>query len=64
MLDKCTGLNYSQQEQLTGVVMVFMDIVKKTDLNPLQLKSIKILNMWWKIYPDLKPWNALKWLWQ
>jgi len=64
MLEKCTGLNDSQQEQLTGAIMVFMDIVKKTDLNPLQLKSIKILNMWWKIYPDLKPWNALKWLWQ
>ena len=64
ILEKCTGLNDSQQEQLTGAIMVFMDIVKKTDLNPLQLKSIKILNMWWKIYPGLKPWNALKWLWQ
>ena len=41
-----------------------MVIVKKTDLNPLQLKSIKTLSLWWKIYPDLKPWNALKWLWQ
>ena len=64
MLEKCTGLNDSQQEQLAGAVMVFMDIVKKTDLNPLQLKSIKILNMWWKIYPELKPWNAMKQLWQ
>jgi len=44
--------------------MVFMDIVKKTGLNPMQLESIKTLSLWWKIYPDLKPWNALKWLWQ
>ena len=64
MLEKCTGLNDSQQEQLTGAVMVFMDIVKKTDLNPMQLKSINTLSLWWKIYPELKPWNALKWLWQ
>ena len=59
MLEKCTGLNDSQREQLTSAVMVFMDIVMKTDLNPLQLKSIKTLSLWWKIYPDLKPWNAL-----
>jgi len=64
MLEKCTGLNDSQQEQLTGAVMVFMDIVKKTDLNPMQLKSTNTLSLWWKIYPELKPWNALKWLWQ
>ena len=64
MLEKCTGLNDSQQEQLTGAVMVFMDIVKKTDLNPMQLKSINTLSLWWKIYPELKPWKALKWLWQ
>ena len=64
MLEKCTGLSDSQREQLTSAVMVFMDIVKKTDLNPMQLKSIKTLSLWWKIYPDLKPWNALKWLWQ
>ena len=63
MLEKCTGLNYSQREQLTGAVMVFLDIVKKTDLNPLKLKSIKTLSLWWKKNPDLKPWNALKWLW-
>ena len=44
--------------------MVFLDIVKKTNLNPMQLKSIKTLSLWWKIYPDLKPWYALKWLWQ
>ena len=62
MLEKCTGLNDSQREQLTSAVMVFMNIVKKTDLNPMQLKSIKTLSLWWEIYPDLKPWNALKWL--
>ena len=60
MLKKCTGLNDSQREQLTSAVMVFMDNVKKTDLNPVQLKSIKTLSLCWKIYPDLKPWNALK----
>ena len=64
MLEKCTGLNDSQQEKLTGAIMVFMDIMKKKDLNPLQLNSIKILNIWWKIYPELKPLNAMKWLWQ
>ena len=36
MLEKCKGLNDSQREQLTSAVMVLMDIVKKTDLNPLQ----------------------------
>ena len=41
-----------------------MEIVKQTNLNPLQLKSIKILNMWWKIFPEQNPWNTLKWLWQ
>jgi len=55
MLEKCTGLNDSQQEQLTGAVMVFMDILKKTDLNPMQLKSTNTLSLWWKIYPELKP---------
>ena len=40
MLKYINGLNDSRYEQLTGVVMVFMDIVKKTDLNPMQLKSI------------------------
>ena len=64
MLEKCTGLNDSQREQLTSAVMVFLDIVKKNNLNPMQLKSIKTLSLWWKIYPDLKPWYALKWLWQ
>ena len=55
MLEKCTGLNDPQREQLINVVMDFMEIVKQTNLNPLQLKSIKILNMWWKIFPNLKP---------
>ena len=64
MLQKCTGLNDSQWEQLTSAVMVFLDIVKKTNLNPMQLKSIKTLSLWWKIYPDLKLWYALKWVWQ
>ena len=40
--------------------MNFMEIVKQTNLNPLQLKSIKILNMWWKIFPEQKPWFVLK----
>jgi len=44
MLEKCTGLNDSQQEQPTGAVMVFMDILKKTDLNLMQLKSVKTLS--------------------
>ena len=35
MLEKCTGLYDSQREQLTSAVMVFMDIVRKTDLNPM-----------------------------
>ena len=65
MLEKCSGLDDSQREEkLTSAVMVFMDIVKKTDLNPMQLKSIKTLSLLWKIYPDIKPWNGLKWLWQ
>ena len=46
--------NDPQREQRINVVMDFMEIVKQTNLNPLQLKSIKILNMWWKIFPDLK----------
>ena len=62
MLEKCNGLNDPQREQMINVVMDFMEIVKQTNLNPLQLKSIKILNMWWKIFPEQKPWNALKWL--
>ena len=62
MLEKCTGLNDPVREQLINVVMDFMEIVKQTNMNPLQLKSIKMLSLLWKIHPDLKPWNALKWL--
>ena len=54
MLEKCSGLNDPQREQLINVVIDFMKIVKKTDLNPLQLISIKMLRFWWKIYPDRK----------
>ena len=46
MLEKCSGLNDPQREQLINVVIDFMEIVKKTDLNPLQLKSIKMLSLW------------------
>ena len=63
MLEKCTIIINSLKEQLTTAVMVFMEIVKKTNLNPLQLKSIKMLSLWWKIYPELKPKKALECLW-
>ena len=64
MLEKCQGLNDLQRKQLEDVVMQIMEIVKKTNLNSLQLKTNEILTLWWKIFPDNKPWNALKWLWQ
>jgi DNA repair protein RadC len=63
MLDKCLGLNDHQRLQLAGAVMHFMDIVKQTNLNTLQLKTTEILTLWWKIFPQNKAWNALKWLW-
>ena len=46
MLEKSFGLNDPQRQQPINVVLDFMEIVKQTNLNPLQLKSIKILNMW------------------
>ncbi len=63
MLEKCLGLHDYQRIQLAGAVMHFMDIVKQTDLNTLQLKTTEILTLWWKIFPQSKAWNALKWLW-
>ena len=63
-LEQCQGLNDLQREQLTNVVVIFMEIVKKTNLNSLQLKTMEILKLWWKIFPEPKAWDALKWLWQ
>jgi hypothetical protein len=63
MLEKCLGLHDHQRIQLAGAVMHFMDIVKQTDLNTLQLKTAKILTLWCKMFPQSKAWNALKWLW-
>ena len=64
MLGKCQGLNDFQREKLAGVVMLFMEIVKKTNLNSLQLKTFEILTLWWKIFPEHEVWVALQWLWQ
>lgn len=64
LLGKCHGLSNQQQEQLAGAVKVFMEIVNKTNLNPIQLNTLEILGLWWKIFPEHKPWDALKWLWQ
>ena len=63
MLEKCLGFNDYQRTQLAGAVMHFMDIVKQTNLNTLQLKTNEILTLWWKIFPQTKAWQALKWLW-
>ena len=54
MLEKCLGLRDQQRIQLAGVVMHFMDIVKQTDLNTLQLKTVEILTLWWKIFLQSK----------
>ena len=54
MLEKCSGLNNPHQEQLINVVVDFKENVKKTDLNPLQLKSIRTLSLWWERYPERK----------
>ncbi|MBC8259183.1 MAG: DNA repair protein RadC [SAR324 cluster bacterium] len=64
MLENCSGLNVCQQEQLTDSVMLFLQIVKKTKLNPLQLHEPEALDLWWQIFPESKPWDALKWLWE
>jgi len=55
MLEKCLGFNDYQRTQLASAVMHFMDIVKQTNLNTLQLKTNEILTLWWKIFPKLKP---------
>jgi len=63
MLEKCLGLNDHQRTRLAGAVMQFMEIVKETNLNTLELQTKEILTLWWKIFPQTKAWNALKWLW-
>ncbi len=64
LLGKCHGLSNQQQKQLAGAVKVFLEIVNKTNLNPIQLNTLEILGLWWQIFPEKKPWDALKWLWQ
>ena len=57
MLEKCLGLNDHQRTHLAGAVMHFMEIVKETNLNTLELQTKEILTLWWKIFPQTKAWN-------
>ena len=63
MLEKSIGLHDHQQIKLALLVMHFLDIVKQTNMNTLQLKTAAILTFWWKIFQQSKAWNALNWLW-
>ena len=40
------------KQPTAGTVKVFMEIVNKTNLNSIQLNTLKILDLWWKKFPE------------
>ena len=61
MMGKCLWMLDHQAIQIAAVVMYFVEIIKPTNLNKLQLKTDDILTYWEKIFQQTKDWNSLKW---
>ncbi len=62
LLNVCTVLTPERRQLLTELIAGFLNLARKTELNPVRMMRPEILTEWWRIFPADNPWELLEWL--